>query len=876
MRNWLIGCVLLLVAGPTTAPAENPLAQLPKADEVFYHFMPIAWRDGDPDPDNFGDFDGMTDSLDYLDGLGITAVWMNPVFDSPAYHGYQHGKGNVLNPRFGDESQFTSFLSSANARGIEVYLDFVCYGVSRQVPWFLSAYGNPGSQYDDWFAFTDSANLNYQGNTFPTWNGDTVTFVHWDLRTQEPRDKVIRWGRKWLDPDMDGDFSDGVSGYRLDHVWVNYPSGPFGWGYNLDSFWTEWHAALRETRPDLFTFAEQADWGSYGGEFLGVFGGAMTKPFEFAARDALRSEQAAGLYNAMGATVAALPDEGTFVAIIGDHDIDRLASNINADTPATSGRARAAAAVLLLQPFPPIIYYGDEIGMLGRKGDYGGDQNDIPMREPFKWNAVFGAPMSRYHFLNTQAFQNRYARNNDGRSVEEQEGVPGSLLETYRELIARRHAHVALRRGNYVAVPSSSSRVWAFHRRYEQGDAPRPDATETIVVAINLSGQSVTTSLDLSAFQPDSDIPAFELVTQSSLPDVTADNAGGYSLTIPAYGYRLLAADLRVPDPTPTDIDGRALDAAFTRQDERATQTAAPRPAGNLLRLSAGHAAAGLRIGIEGDLPGDATALALWIDSKNGGQSVLDLAGLSPPPAGLDDLDGTRFDADFRPDRMLFVNLVGGTLYADDLLLQASGTTKTYLGNVGLNSGSGILGGGAGNPTGIEIAIATDAGPLGGATGLEVLLPWAALQQAPPYCGQVRLLAALVETSGVVTEQVLPPVPAAPGLAPDFETIPGGQWVAAPVLSGADIDADGRVTWDDLDAYYADPRDLDGDGQVTVADEDCLLAYLRRGTASVAQTLQCLAGPDVFLADDCGAEDPDADFDVDLHDVLVLQGAVGG
>jgi hypothetical protein len=74
------------------------------------------------------------------------------------------------------------------------------------------------------------------------------------------------------------------------------------------------------------------------------------------------------------------------MGIIGDHDVDRLASEIGADK--TAGRARAAAAVLMLQPFPPVIYYGDELGMLGRAGSYDSDANDIPRREPFKWGPV--------------------------------------------------------------------------------------------------------------------------------------------------------------------------------------------------------------------------------------------------------------------------------------------------------------------------------------------------------------------------------------------------------------------------------------------------------------------------------------------------------
>ena len=139
----------------------------------------------------------------------------------------------------------------------------------------------------------------------------------------------MRW-----DPNGDDDFSDGVDGYRLDHVWAQYPNGPDGWGYNLDDFWEPWKAALQAVNPDVFIFAEQADWGSQGVELLTGLDAAFTKPFEFGARDALRWEYAEPLYSQMAAAVLALngaAGTGTLMTTIGNHDVDRLASSIGDD-----------------------------------------------------------------------------------------------------------------------------------------------------------------------------------------------------------------------------------------------------------------------------------------------------------------------------------------------------------------------------------------------------------------------------------------------------------------------------------------------------------------------------------------------------------------
>src|SRR5512141_2239889 len=104
LTGFLLPCSLVPIAW------AEPLGGRPVADDVFYQFMPIAWRDSDNDASRFGDFGGMTASLDYLQQLGVTAVWMNPIFPSPAYHGYQHGPADQINSRLGSEAEFLGFV----------------------------------------------------------------------------------------------------------------------------------------------------------------------------------------------------------------------------------------------------------------------------------------------------------------------------------------------------------------------------------------------------------------------------------------------------------------------------------------------------------------------------------------------------------------------------------------------------------------------------------------------------------------------------------------------------------------------------------------------------------------------------------------------
>lgn len=767
--------VLPLGADPARAAGQDV------ADEIFYHFMPIAWRDSNNDASRFGDFGGMTASLPYLADLGITAVWMNPPFPSPAYHGYQHGRADQLNPRFGTEADFIAFIEAAHALGIKVFVDFVAYGISHDSPWYASANANPSSPYDSWLAFTNSANTQYFGSTFSTWNGATVGQIWWDLRRPEPVALVTTWAQHWLDPNGDGNFNDGLDGYRLDHVWQTYPNGSDGWGYHIDTFWAPWRAALRAVNPDVFLFAEQADWGSQGLELLEGLDAAFTKPFEFAARDALKWEYASALYNGIGASTAALagsPYPGTLIATIGNHDVDRLATNIGD----SFAKGKAAAAVLLTQPFPPNLYHGDEIGMRGAKNTtYSGDAADIPMREPFKWNAVAGPPMSNYHVLNAAAYAGRIARNNDGRSVQEQLNVPGSLLEAYRQLIAARRSSVALRRGTYQPVAVSDGGVWAFVRDH---------ADQQVLVVINVTGSARFCQLDLGAYGiPGGATQPVDLLGGALPAALTEANRAAWPLNLGAYGYRIYDLDVTAPPPPTALVDGRNLPTDFGASARLALQDSPTHLGDNVSeadQLLARVSGDSLFVGITGNLATDGTGLALLLDVAPGGQNILSTANLSPPPSGPEQLTGLRLDAGFEPDVMFYLNAYAGTIYVDRYdLLTGGGVAKSYVGQGVVNNGLGFLAGGF-NPDGVQAALdntnTTGVGSVGvvdaaaATTGCEWYLSLAGLGHSG---GSLKLATFILETNGDVSNQWLPPlngVVGTLGLAPDLTTYAGDQF----------------------------------------------------------------------------------------------------
>ena len=797
--------------------APLPPITRPAQDEIVYQIMPIAWRDSNldtvgPISTRFGDFGGLaaTESLDYLQYLGVTMIYLQPIFPSAAYHGYQHGPADALNASFGTQAQFLAFVNAAHARGIKVILDFVAYGISQNSTYFTSAFHNPASAYDSFLAFTDSGNNTFVGSNYNTWNGAGVGFIHWDLTNPAVVTLITNWAKKWMDPNSDGDPSDGVDGFRLDHAWA---SGGEGWGANI-TFWETWCSSLRALRSDVFLFCEPSDWGNVGTDLLtpNAFDAVVTKPWEFAARTAVTSKLAAGLYSATATAVSAVPAGKLLIAEMNDHDSNRLASEFSSN----NARQKVGAAILFTQPFPPNVYYGDELGMKGIKASVGSDANDIPMREPFKWKAVAGAPMTNYAAVTAGTPAPTYSANNDGRSVEEQKGVAGSLLESYRALIAVRQGSIALRRGSYIPVSSPHSGVFAFVRH---------EATQTVLVAINLDSASANTTLNLSGFTvPSAGTVPVSLENGANFPSITTVNKAVYSITLGARAWFITRAELTPPVSTShADIDGRTLQFDAGASSLLATQTCLSSfadNAGELNQLFVRADSDALRVSISGNIPQDATALTLFIDVNPGsklGQNELVTAHLPSPPGGIALLDGTTFDAGFRPDALYYINTVNSRVFVDCVTLATAPTlaSKVYRGSSALNSGSGVLTGGT-NPNQLEVALdnsntagisATSVMTAPTATkGVELRIPFADLGLAADFSGALAISACIERTDGSLSNQWLPalqPRSSDLGVAANLNNTSGQQFTTLVVGVVGDVDADGIVGGGDLATLLA-------------------------------------------------------------------------
>ncbi|MEA3503178.1 MAG: alpha-amylase family glycosyl hydrolase, partial [Actinomycetota bacterium] len=443
-------------------------------DRVFYEVFVRSFADSDGD--GIGDLAGLTERLDYLnDGdpstdtdLGVTGIWLMPVFDSPSYHGYDVVDYRSIEPEYGSIEDFNALLDAAGDRGIAVIVDLVINHSSVRHPWFAES-RDPATDRIDWYL--------WQADD-PQWRGP------WGQEVWHPDDGEYYYGIFWEGmPDLNlanqavtAEMHDiarfwlvdvGVDGFRLDAARHLIEDGPIQTDTPQTHAWlADFRAEMHKLVADSLILGEV--WSDT--ETIGSYlPGSLDLAFEFALSeaflDAMARWQAEPLVKAQQAVLDEYP-EGQFAPFLTNHDMDRIMSQLG-DVPE---RARLAATWLLTAPGTPFIYYGEEIGMEGEKPD-----EDI--RTPMAWT---GEPPS-VGFSDGIPWNTPDPSFKDA-NVADQTDDPDSLLSLYRDLIQFRNESPSLRFGETILLDAGHPSVYAVLR---VGD------TEQVLTVLNLSGRPV-------------------------------------------------------------------------------------------------------------------------------------------------------------------------------------------------------------------------------------------------------------------------------------------------------------------------------------------------------------------------------------------------
>jgi maltose alpha-D-glucosyltransferase/alpha-amylase len=528
-------------------------------DAIVYQLHVKAFADSNND--GIGDFAGLTEKLDYLQELGVTALWLLPFYPSPGRDdGYDISDYRSINPDFGTMQQFRRFMNEARRRKLRVITELVINHTSDQHPWFKRARrSRPESDARNWYVWSDT-DQRYAGTRIIfndteksnwTWDAEAGAY-YWhrffshqpDLNYDNPRviGAMVQVMRRWLDV--------GVDGFRLDAI----PYLCEREGTNNENL-PETHAVIKRIRAELESYApgklllaEANQWPEDVSAYFGE-GDECHMAYHFPLMPriymAIAQEDRFPIADILRQTPD-IPSNCQWALFLRNHDelTLEMVTDVERDylwsTYATDPRARINLGIRrrlaplmdndrrkielmksLLMSFPgtPIIYYGDEIGM----GDniYLGDRNGV--RTPMQWTPDRNGGFSRcdparlYLPMIMDPVYGYEAVN-----VEAQSRSLASLLSWTKRLIAVRKSSKVFGRGSLSFIRPANRSVLVYVRQYQN---------EVVLCVANLSRSAQAAEIDLSPWR--GRVP-LELLGRTNFPPI-GDKP--YLITLAPYGF---------------------------------------------------------------------------------------------------------------------------------------------------------------------------------------------------------------------------------------------------------------------------------------------------------------------------------------------------
>jgi maltose alpha-D-glucosyltransferase/alpha-amylase len=514
-------------------------------DALIYQLHVRSFADSDAD--GVGDFQGLTEKLDYLQDLGVTTIWLLPFYPSPLRDdGYDIADYRGIHPKYGDLNDFRAFLDAAHQRDLRVITELVINHTSDQHPWFQRARRSPpGSSYRDYYVWSDTPDryqntrIIFKDFEYSNWSWDTVAQAYYwhrfyshqpDLNFDNPdvQQEVFNAASFWLEM--------GVDGLRLDAIPYLYEREGTGCE-NLPEtheFLQKFRQHVDEHFSDRMLLAEANQWPEDAVAYFGT-GNECHMAFHFPIMPrmfiSIRMEDRFPITDTI-AHMPEIPEVCQWALFLRNHD-ELTLEMVTAEersfmyrTYARNPRARINLGIRrrlapLLQndrkqielmngllfslPGTPVIYYGDEIGM----GDniYLGDRDGV--RTPMQWspdrNAGFSRANPQQLFLPTIIDPEYHY---EAINVETQQENPHSRLRWMKHLIDTRKRYRAFSRGSIEFLHPDNRKVLAFIRQYQD---------ERVLVIANLSHTIQYAELDLSRFRGRSPV---ELLNQTVFPPV--------------------------------------------------------------------------------------------------------------------------------------------------------------------------------------------------------------------------------------------------------------------------------------------------------------------------------------------------------------------
>jgi glycosidase len=452
-----------------------------------------------------GDLQGIIDRLDYLDALGVTVIYLNPIFESPSNHKYDTTDYSLIDDNFGSLATFQTLADEAHARGMRLILDGVFNHTSSDSIYFdrygrypsLGACESVDSPYRSWYTFSGTGPCDGQG--YESWFGyDSLPKLQ--ANSAEVRSLIWSDGLSSIAPY----WMQWADGWRLD---VGGDVDPGTTNDPTNDYWEGFRTAVHAVKPEAYIVGEE--WGNASAWLLGTeWDATMNYQFSSALLSFWRDTEFVDNDHNSGSSAGPItpltpsqlderllnlqeryPPEAFYAMmnLLDSHDTNRALFMLDENTGSndrtlyedpnydwSDAMTRLKGVVLLQMTLPgaPTIYYGDEVGLVAPPTYDGSTWQDDPYnRVPYPWLDASGTPY--YTYLQTETGQSQ-------------------LRDTYTLLANTRSAHPALRTGSFdTLLVDDASNLYAYGRL-------APDYSDAAVVIINRASsvQTVTVSVD--------------------------------------------------------------------------------------------------------------------------------------------------------------------------------------------------------------------------------------------------------------------------------------------------------------------------------------------------------------------------------------------
>ncbi|HEL0572632.1 TPA: alpha-glucosidase [Streptococcus equi subsp. zooepidemicus] len=487
---------------------------------TIYQIYPRSFMD--TSGNGIGDLKGITGKLDYLQKLGITAIWLSPVYQSPMDdNGYDISDYQAIADIFGDMADMDELLDEAKQRGIKIIMDLVVNHTSDEHAWFVEARENPDSPKRDYYIWRDQPNNLMSIFSGSAWEYDDASgqyYLHLFSKKQpdlnwenaELRQSIYDMMNFWIDK--------GIGGFRMDVIDLigKIPDSEItGNGPRLHEYLKEMNQASFGNH-DLMTVGET--WGAtpeIARQYSRPENKELSMVFQFEHIGLQHKPNASKWDYAAELNVPALKEifskwqtelklgEGWNSLFWNNHDLPRVVSIWGNDTVYREKSAKAMAILLHLMRGTPYIYQGEEIGMTNYPFERLSDVNDIEslnyakeaMANGMSEEAVLDS-ICRVGRDNARTPMQWSSQKNAGFSTADQTWLPvnpnhqeinvasaladpDSVFYTYQKLIQLRQTQDWLVEADYQLL-QTSDKVFAYKRQLGR---------ETYLVVVNLSNQ---------------------------------------------------------------------------------------------------------------------------------------------------------------------------------------------------------------------------------------------------------------------------------------------------------------------------------------------------------------------------------------------------